>query len=397
MLVLYIFIFITGMLFYILYVGNFSFYLFAFLLIIPLVLLVMQIYLSRKIQVTFCGMQKNIARSSRMPVTLKVTNPAKIPVANLIIEIEYGYGIDKQRSLMKINTPIYPKNTQYLTLQVTAKHYGSLKMRIKRCRVCDMLNLFKIKVKTPLEQEICRECSFTVTPDYIPIENNIADYSETEIETNEYSKHRKGDDPSEVFDIHEYIEGDKINRIHWKLSMKQDKTMVKDYSLPISNSIVLAVNLNIDSERKGFMGIYDTLMETVCTISGYLVENEIPHKIIWHDCLHNELIEMNISDDEEYSTFVAMILQTPLYDKNDLTMINYINEDERCKCGHLMYFSADYNENLSGVMNDSDLANKYTYMLISDSQTENGINDMFADVVPIYRGRIAQSVEDICL
>ena len=53
---------------------------------------------------------------------------------------------------------------------------------------------------------------FTIVPDYIPIENNIANYAEMGLETDDYSKTSKGDDPSEIFDIHEYHDGDKINR-----------------------------------------------------------------------------------------------------------------------------------------------------------------------------------------
>ena len=41
MLVLYIILFIASIFFYILYVGSFSFYLFAFLLVMPIILFVM--------------------------------------------------------------------------------------------------------------------------------------------------------------------------------------------------------------------------------------------------------------------------------------------------------------------------------------------------------------------
>ena len=103
------------------------------------------------------------------------------------------------------------------------------------------------------------------------------------LETDDYSKTSKGDDPSEIFDIHEYHDGDKINRIHWKLTAKQDKTMVKDYSLPISNSIVLMADLHLDTNTDDYMLIYDTLVEAIASISYYLIENDTPHKVVWYD------------------------------------------------------------------------------------------------------------------
>ena len=112
-----------------------------------------------------------------------------------------------------------------------------------------------IRDSTDAASKLFGESTFTIVPDYIPIENNIANYAEMGLETDDYSKTSKGDDPSEIFDIHEYHDGDKINRIHWKLTAKQDKTMVKDYSLPISNSIVLMADLQSEYNRKIMEGI----------------------------------------------------------------------------------------------------------------------------------------------
>ena len=39
-----------------------------------------------------------------------------------------------------------------------------------------------------------------------------------QIESDSYSTIKGGDDPSEVFAIREYREGDRLQRIHWKLS-----------------------------------------------------------------------------------------------------------------------------------------------------------------------------------
>ena len=246
MLVLYIILFIASIFFYILYVGSFSFYLFAFLLVMPIILFVMLKKMSKKISVGFVNTQKTAGRSSKIPVVLRLQNRSKLPVANMIIEIEYYNTLDGDKNTMKINTPLYPDDVQYLTLHVSAKHYGTVRMNIKRCRIVDMLKLFKIRVSTDAASKLFGESTFTIVPDYIPIENNIANYAEMGLETDDYSKTSKGDDPSEIFDIHEYHDGDKINRIHWKLTAKQDKTMVKDYSLPISNSIVLMADLHLD-------------------------------------------------------------------------------------------------------------------------------------------------------
>ena len=260
-----------------------------------------------------------------------------------------------------------------------------------------MLKLFKIKIPLNDSSKLFGECTFTIVPEYIAIENNIANYSEMGLETDDFSKNSKGDDPSEIFDIHEYINGDKINRIHWKLTAKQDKTMVKDYSLPISNSIVMMVDLNIDTDKNDYMLIYDTIIETVASISNYLIENETPHKVVWFDKNKNENEIISVKDEETSRLLVSLLLQAAVYTEPDLAMINYINDNERFKCGHLLYFSAEYNQNLSGVMNDNDLAYRYSYMLITDKKPDIVYSDELADVIPVTAKRVAESIQDMCL
>ena len=302
----------------------------------------------------------------------------------MIIEIEYYNTLDGDKNTMKINTPLYPDDVQYLTLHVSAKHYGTVRMNIKRCRIVDMLKLFKIRVSTDAASRLFGESTFTIVPDYIPIENNIANYAEMGLETDDYSKTSKGDDPSEIFDIHEYHDGDKINRIPWKLTA-------------ISNSIVLMADLHLDTNTDDYMLVYDTLVEAIASISYYLIENDTPHKVVWYDKKKDLSEVVNVTDEESARLLISLLLQASVYDEPDLSVINYINEPERYKCGHLMYFSPAYNSNLSGVMNDNNLAFRYSYMLITNKKKDDVINDEFAEVVNVTAKHVAESIQEICL
>ena len=58
-----------------------------------------------------------------------------------------------------------------------------------------------------------------------------------------YSDEESGDDPSQIFEIRDYRPGDKMQKIHWKLSAKSDSLIVKEYSEPVGFAIVIFVNL----------------------------------------------------------------------------------------------------------------------------------------------------------
>ena len=395
MLVFYLVLLSVSFLFYILYQGVFSFYLFAFMAVMPLILFIMTKIVSKKVSVTFAKAQESCIKGSRIPITLRCENNSRIPVPNLIIEVQYFNTIDKQTDKLKISTPLFPRDVQYLTLRLSSEHYGTVKIKLRRARVCDMFRLFKIKIK-PRDKGLCTETAFTVIPGVIPLENPIANYNDMGLETDEFSKDHKGDDPSEIFDIHEYQEGDKINRIHWKLSAKQDTTMVKDYSLPQASSMILIIDMDIDRTQTGHMKLYDTAVETVSAVSLYLAENKMAHKLIWFDTIRNENMTVTIKDEDESRVALSMLLRSGLHGNDRPAINNYMNTVDRFKCGHLLYFSARYDEGLTSVMNDADLAFRYTYMLIDPEKVRKEIYDDFADVVDVVSGAAAESIKDIC-
>lgn len=394
---LYFFLVIISLFFYILYEPAFSFYLFAFLLLMPVVLFVLTLYTARHLKISFVNDKNTAGRSLKVPLGIRIENSCRFPAANLVIELEYYNTVDRKKSRLKINTPVYPNEVHELTLNVSGEHYGVFKMKIKRCKIYDILKLSRFRVIKGYDDDGFEECSMIIVPDHIPIENNIACYTDMGLETDEYSKHSKGDDPSEIFDIHEYIDGDKISRIHWKLSAKQNKTMVKDYSMPITNSIMIMLDLNFNKNDEGFADLYDTVIESATAISYYLVMNETPHRVIWYDARTSRLINMNVSDDETYGLLVNNLLQARLYNEYDLGLMHYVSEDKKYKCGHLMYLTTRYSENATELMGDADLAYKYTCLLVSKDETRReAIYDEIAQIVPVYPFKVAECIQDIC-
>ena len=50
-----------------------------------------------------------------------------------------------------------------------------------------------------------------------------------------YDDFRPGNDSSEIFDVREFRDGDKIQSIHWKLSAKMQELVVREDSQPLSS------------------------------------------------------------------------------------------------------------------------------------------------------------------
>ena len=57
------------------------------------------------------------------------------------------------------------------------------------------------------------------------------------LESDRSADSRRGNDPGEVRAIREYVPGDPVRNIHWKLSEKTDKLLVKGARQPYHGSV----------------------------------------------------------------------------------------------------------------------------------------------------------------
>ena len=65
-----------------------------------------------------------------------------------------------------------------------------------------------------------------------------------------YDDIRPGYDPSELFDVREFQNGDRLQSVHWKLSARTDELMVKENSLPKACAVAIVADLKGNKERQ---------------------------------------------------------------------------------------------------------------------------------------------------
>ena len=393
---LYLILLVASLFFYILYVPAFSFYLFAFLLAVPVVLFILTLITAKKLKISFVGTGNTAGRSAQVPMMIRVENRSVLPVADLTMYIEYRYELEDKVNKIKISTPVFPRDSQLLTLNVSASHYGTVHFKLRKALVRDMLRLFRFKVKSSDESAL--SFNFTVFPDRVMLENKISNYASMGLETDEYSKTEKGDDPSEVFDVRDYVEGDKISRIHWKLTAKQDKPIVKEYSMPLANSIVLLVDLYMDKGAADKMERYDCVIEAAAAISQHLMLSETAHRLVWFDNDKQLMMNMPVTDEDSCRMAVDMLLHAPLYDRQDAALKHYLNDADGRRCGHLIYMGTAYSPSVGELMSDNELALRYTCIASGNAGSFSGtLMDGVTETVILKSGKVGQCLEELVL
>ena len=168
-------------------------------------------------------------------------------------------------------------------------HCGNVSIQVEKVRIYDYLNLFATTIGKNYEVQ-----DVLVMP---PLKEIYLGkdrwYNETNEDSDRFSMYKKGDDPSEIFDIRDFKDGDRIQQIHWKLSSKAGHYMVKDGSLPLAKAVHIFLDLCAGDEQTA-----DLLVQGIYSVSMELMSQGVPQHYIWYDSI-NEIIQEKLIEHEE--------------------------------------------------------------------------------------------------
>ena len=140
---------------------------------------------------------------------------------------------------------------------------GKLVLHLTRWSCSDLLGFFFIRKRLP------EAVSCTVLPPPAPPQDSF--HLDEALNSEPVLKPKPGGGAAEDYDLREYRPGDMLNSIHWKLSSKTDKLIVREALIPENSDIFLV--LQNDADVTAGLGILRWLSEE-------LSRRELPHYIV---------------------------------------------------------------------------------------------------------------------
>lgn len=168
-------------------------------------------------------------------------------------------------------------------ISLNSPHCGRLTAKVRSIALYDPLGLFCRRISLPVRTETL------IQPNTFQPVVEMQSPQLSDADGDEYSSILSGEDPSELFGLRDYREGDPLRSIHWKLSEKYDRTVVKEMSQPTRNDILLILdNCPVDACSPDAA---DHVCEALISLSQVLADLFIPHQIAWFD-RETELMEV---------------------------------------------------------------------------------------------------------
>ena len=230
-------------------------------------------------------------RGEPLSCTITVSSSGLPAQFELTVEAENAFTGERSAKTMKISTRKQPVS---LSWQLAGTHSGNVRLFCTHVRELDCFGLFSRK-------RICTaQAGILFPPQTFPVSVCLDQAAEVLLDSESYSAQKAGNDPGETFRIREYVPGDPIRQIHWKLSEKTGTLMVREFGLPAENRLLLAFL----PERSLSPEQLDTMLDTLVSVSSELLRQELPHTLLYDRALHE------ISDLAELEQTVHTLLRS---------------------------------------------------------------------------------------
>ncbi|MEE1304609.1 MAG: DUF58 domain-containing protein [Agathobacter sp.] len=265
----------------------------------------------RKVILSF---EENNPVQTGIEFVLSVENRSFIPISKALVEVECTNSVfgGKDKSVFHLSVPSKKKVTY--NIPVDSYFCGRIDISICKVELQDWLGVIKFKQKTSASK------SYYKFPDKadMPVYELVAD---KEADDALSYRHIKGNDVSEILQIRDYVPGDNVKSIHWKLSArKQEGLIVKELDTPNDNSILIFFDYsNSEEENK-------SILEIVAEMSKDFLQDAKDHTVIFRNTMDKFSVIEKIDGIDDYEELMQKVLENPA-EKQEYQALDYVLEN----------------------------------------------------------------------
>lgn len=255
----------------------------------------------------------------KVSVQITVQNKSRIPCTKIRYRISSGNQLlGRLRRGWLFGAPVYFGKSIYQD-EFYPEHAGNYVFELEKIRVYDLTGLFfidkKINHKTKGTKAASRRqggsyCSVQVLPRLhstaVRMSERIRNfYGDADV----YDDFQSGNDKSEVFDVREFREGDRMQSIHWKLSAKSEELLVREDSQPLACPLVFFLdNQSLGRKRNKSVQCMEAYLSVAASLVFSLMDVSCPHYVSWYSEGRRDIVRIRVDDEESYYTFLSYYL-----------------------------------------------------------------------------------------
>ena len=254
--------------------------LFIFLLILPVVSLLSALPVRKNLRYAL-EIDDDIMAKGVCDIRIKARNGSVLPCAGVRFTLERHNALGRvgerytESAEDILQFSLGPKRSHAMQPAVKMAHCGRVDIFVRRVQVLDTLGLIALNV--PEKNGATAAGSVYVLPELQQRSIQTDEAADLGLDSARYSTEKAGGDPSEIFQLRDYREGDPRHSVHWKLSSRMNRLIVREFGLPLNPSLHFLLELREDATPEAA----EAMLGTMLAFSEYLMARNVNHVISW--------------------------------------------------------------------------------------------------------------------
>lgn len=265
---------------------------------------------------------------------LCMTNRGMIPIPKAGCRLRIENRVTGEETTQFLYCSLPAAKTERVEWELKSNYCGNIRITVESLQCFDVFGMFSVRELPGTKGQAI------VLPDIFPTKVVITESNTSNWESVTYSSVKKGDDPSEIFGIREYMPGDSLKSIHWKLSGKLDELYVKELSLPVENSILVVYETGILGEKPEKASVRDAMMEAFLSVSQSLIEEGHIHALGWYDQAKERFTCEEVPTEDDLAAMLGGLLAVRPGENGYSSLHYYLQDYIENPFAHIIYITA---------------------------------------------------------
>lgn len=314
---------------------------FFVVLFIPVVSLMHMIYTYTFFKLIHDVDRREVGKGEVITYTIKLVNPSVLMFAPFYLHFTASDRLflslkDEERHQIIVGE----QKRVVIKKSLNCSYRGNYMVGVDKIIIKDFLNFFKFTYTVDEQHKIL------VYPKLRELKSNLL--KNVVNESNESVISNNAQSESVFSDIREYVPGDPLNRIHWKLTAKAGKWLTKDMSGQMTNkSKVFLDTYHLGLTEEDKIVFEDYLVEGCVSILHFLLENRV-HTELYYE--HFGVKHLEGYSQTEFPGMYDALAHLSFYHERKLveTLENvFMHEQDSC---HLIVMTQQINMELASVL-----------------------------------------------
>ncbi len=276
-------------------------FLFAVVLLVPVVSQIFVWLHSMRCRVELEGEERVCTRGEKIEVPIRIYNNSFFPVFRILVQLEWKFVDGTCRRWTGRIEQVDGRGMKEWVLLLPTEHCGHGTLHVRSIKVYDYLLLCAAQIRGDWQVELA------VCPNLRPVESKELE----ELLKSGLFLCGEIEDAGEYI-VRGYREGDSMHRVHWKLSAKQEELQVRDVKQNTNQGVSMFLDCASAPDDiltdSGKLDWWDAYLERAAAIFLCLYHGSVGlKKIAWTES--GEYVEQTIESQEDIQTCIFRLLR----------------------------------------------------------------------------------------